>query len=80
LPDGQGDVAGLRAGQRLLDVLGRRKDLARLEQTREPTRGRIADGVGFRIPKGYVYFALAFSIAVEALNGWVRGRGSAGRG
>jgi predicted tellurium resistance membrane protein TerC len=28
----------------------------------------IAEGVGFHIPKGYVYFAMAFSIAVEMLN------------
>ena len=34
----------------------------------------IADGFGLHIPKGYVYFALAFSVAVEALNHWVRRR------
>lgn len=28
----------------------------------------IADGIGFHIPKGYLYFAIAFSIGVEALN------------
>ena len=28
----------------------------------------IADGLHFHIPKGYVYFSLAFSIVVEALN------------
>jgi predicted tellurium resistance membrane protein TerC len=28
----------------------------------------IADGLGFHIPKGYLYFAIAFSVAVEALN------------
>jgi predicted tellurium resistance membrane protein TerC len=28
----------------------------------------IADGLGMHIPKGYIYFALAFSIAVEGLN------------
>jgi predicted tellurium resistance membrane protein TerC len=28
----------------------------------------IADGLHFHIPKGYVYFSLAFSILVEALN------------
>ena len=27
-----------------------------------------AEGVGLHIPKGYVYFAMAFSLAVEALN------------
>jgi predicted tellurium resistance membrane protein TerC len=34
----------------------------------------IADGLHFHIPKGYVYFALGFSVAVEALNHWVRKR------
>ena len=28
----------------------------------------IADGVGFHIPKGYIYFAMGFSIFVEAIN------------
>jgi len=28
----------------------------------------IAEGMGFHIPKGYVYFAMAFSFAVEMLN------------
>lgn len=28
----------------------------------------IAEGWGFHIPKGYIYFAMAFSIAVEMLN------------
>jgi len=28
----------------------------------------IADGLGFHIPKGYLYFAIAFSIGVESLN------------
>lgn len=28
----------------------------------------VADGVGFHIPRGYLYFAIAFSIAVEMLN------------
>lgn len=34
----------------------------------------IADGLGFHIPKGYIYFALAFSVAIEMLNHWVRRR------
>jgi predicted tellurium resistance membrane protein TerC len=34
----------------------------------------IADGMHFHIPKGYVYFALVFSVMVEALNLWVRKR------
>ena len=28
----------------------------------------IADGVGFHIPKGYIYFAMGFSIFVETIN------------
>ena len=28
----------------------------------------VGEGFGFHIPKGYVYFAMAFSVAVEALN------------
>lgn len=28
----------------------------------------IADGMGMHVPKGYVYFAMAFSLAVEMLN------------
>lgn len=28
----------------------------------------VADGLGFHIPKGYLYFAIAFSAGVEALN------------
>jgi len=28
----------------------------------------VADGLGFHVPKGYIYFAMAFSLAVEALN------------
>jgi predicted tellurium resistance membrane protein TerC len=34
----------------------------------------IADGLQFHIPRGYVYFAMGFSIAVEALNLWARKR------
>jgi predicted tellurium resistance membrane protein TerC len=34
----------------------------------------VADGLHFHIPKGYLYFSLAFSILVEALNYWVRNR------
>jgi predicted tellurium resistance membrane protein TerC len=32
----------------------------------------IADGFGFHVPKGYIYAAMAFSVAVEALNMLVR--------
>jgi predicted tellurium resistance membrane protein TerC len=28
----------------------------------------IAEGMGFHIPKGYLYFAMAFSVLVESLN------------
>lgn len=34
----------------------------------------IADGGHFHIPREYLYFAIAFSIAVEGLNLWVRHR------
>ncbi|MBL0164648.1 MAG: TerC family protein [Xanthomonadales bacterium] len=34
----------------------------------------IADGLEFHIPRGYVYFAMGFSIGVEALNLWARRR------
>lgn len=33
----------------------------------------VADGLGTHIPKGYVYFAMGFSIFVEMLNLKVRG-------
>ena len=39
----------------------------------------IADGLHFHIPKGYVYFSLAFSILVEALNFRARARRAARR-
>ena len=28
----------------------------------------VADGLGFHIPRGYLYFAIAFSLVVELLN------------
>ena len=34
----------------------------------------VAEGFGHHIPKGYVYFAMAFSVFVELLN--LRARGS----
>lgn len=34
----------------------------------------IAEGAGFKIPKGYTYFAMGFSVAVELMNMRVRGR------
>ena len=34
----------------------------------------VADGLHFHIPRGYVYFAIFFSLFVEAVNGWVRRR------
>ncbi|MGZ5227303.1 MAG: TerC family protein, partial [Burkholderiales bacterium] len=34
----------------------------------------VAEGWGFHIPKGYVYFSMAFAIAVEMLNMRVRKR------
>jgi predicted tellurium resistance membrane protein TerC len=37
----------------------------------------VAEGIGFHIPKGYIYFAMAFSVVVELLNLRIRGRGRA---
>ncbi len=34
----------------------------------------VGEGLGFHIPKGYIYFAMAFSVAVEMLNIQVRKR------
>ena len=34
----------------------------------------IADGLGLKIPKGYIYFAMAFAVAVESLNFVMRKR------
>jgi len=32
----------------------------------------VGEGLGFHIPKGYIYFAMAFSVVVEMLNIRVR--------
>ncbi len=34
----------------------------------------VADGLGFHIPKGYIYAAMAFSTAVEVINVWAANR------
>ena len=34
----------------------------------------VAEGFGHKVPKGYVYFAMAFSLGVEMLNIWMRKR------
>lgn len=34
----------------------------------------VADGLDFHIPRGYIYFAMAFSAAVETLNVWSQRR------
>jgi predicted tellurium resistance membrane protein TerC len=34
----------------------------------------VADGIGFHVPKGYIYFAMAFACLVEALNMLARRR------
>jgi predicted tellurium resistance membrane protein TerC len=34
----------------------------------------VADGLGHHVPKGYIYFAMAFSFGVEMLNMKIRGR------
>jgi predicted tellurium resistance membrane protein TerC len=40
----------------------------------------VAEGVHFEIPKGYLYFAMAFSVGVELINMRVRRRLDARRG
>ena len=40
----------------------------------------IADGIDLHIPKGYLYFAMAFSVSVEMLNLKVRARRKQGAG
>lgn len=37
----------------------------------------VADGAGFHIPRGYLYFAIAFSLFVELLNIRARGKSAA---
>jgi predicted tellurium resistance membrane protein TerC len=32
----------------------------------------LAEGIGFHVPKGYIYFAMAFSFIVELINIRVR--------
>lgn len=39
----------------------------------------VADGLGFHIPKGYIYFAMAFSMGVEMLNIRMRRKAAAVR-
>ena len=34
----------------------------------------VCDGLGFHVPKGYIYFSMAFAVAVEMLNLWMRAR------
>jgi predicted tellurium resistance membrane protein TerC len=36
----------------------------------------VADGFGMHIPRGYIYFAMAFAAAVEAFNVWAKGAGA----
>jgi predicted tellurium resistance membrane protein TerC len=36
----------------------------------------VAEGIDLHIPKGYIYFAMAFSVGVEMLNLRIRGRGT----
>ncbi|RYZ49626.1 MAG: TerC family protein, partial [Proteobacteria bacterium] len=32
----------------------------------------VADAAGFHVPKGYIYFAMGFSVGVEMLNLWTK--------
>ena len=34
----------------------------------------VAEGIGTHVSKGYIYFAMAFSLIVEMLNLWARAR------
>ena len=34
----------------------------------------VADGLHFHVPRGYLYFAIAFSMAVEGLNLWAKAK------
>ncbi len=34
----------------------------------------VADGLHFHIPRGYIYFAILFSLVVEGINAWVKSR------
>jgi hypothetical protein len=38
----------------------------------------VADGLGFHIPKGYIYSAMAFSVLVEAINIFAKRRKAGG--
>jgi predicted tellurium resistance membrane protein TerC len=38
----------------------------------------VADGFGMHIPRGYIYFAMAFSAVVESFNVWAKGAGRRG--
>lgn len=38
----------------------------------------VADGLGFHVPRGYLYFAIAFSLAVELLNIRTRSKAEGG--
>jgi predicted tellurium resistance membrane protein TerC len=40
----------------------------------------IADGIGFHIPRGYIYFSMAFAAAVEIINIVARGKRAKGGG
>ena len=35
----------------------------------------VMEGLGFHVPKGYIYFAMAFSLAVQLLDMWIGKRG-----
>jgi len=35
----------------------------------------VGDGLGMHVPKGYIYFAMGFSVFVEMINLRVRGKG-----
>jgi predicted tellurium resistance membrane protein TerC len=34
----------------------------------------VGEGLNFHIPKGFIYFAMAFSVVVEFINIWIKNR------
>jgi predicted tellurium resistance membrane protein TerC len=40
----------------------------------------VADGLGFHIPRGYIYFAMAFAALVETFNVWAKPKAGAASG
>ena len=61
-----------RADRRLRDAPSDREGAGAVVPADDRPGARSRDGVGFHIPKGYIYFAMGFSIFVEMINLRVR--------